>query len=156
MPFKNASQRTTEIAQKMPAVGDLNCIRGAAADALGVGAGTVAGDDFHTGVVLQPVRNCPRLAIGQHIDGAVAFQIDNESAVAPAAAPRPVVDADNAWRRSCRHGSRPDQAQQRVPADRHGKPGCEAGTSLTPSAESNAPLGLGETDGTPNPRQGHR
>ena len=52
MPFKNASQRISEIAQKMPAVGDLNCIRGAAADAVGVGAGTVAGDDFHTGVVI--------------------------------------------------------------------------------------------------------
>jgi len=86
--------------------------------------------------------------------GRLRSKIDDDRAVALTAPPGPVVDADDARRRQRRQRSRPDQAQQRVAADRHGQASRQAGTSLAAGAEGNAPLGLREPDGPPNLRQG--
>ena len=81
--------------------------------------------------------------------------IDDDGAVASAATPCPIIDADDARGRHHRDGSRPDQPQQRVAADRHGKPVRQAGAGLAAGMKSNAALRLGEADGPPNPRQDH-
>src|SRR4051812_37863981 len=43
----------------------------------------------------QPVRHAVRLAVGQQVDDAVAFEIADDRAVAGAAPPGPVVEADD-------------------------------------------------------------
>jgi hypothetical protein len=95
--------------------------------------GPVAGDDLDAGMRLQPRLDSFGPAITQQIDWSVLIlQIDADGAVASAPPPGPVVDADDARGRRYRNGSHPDQAQQGVAADRHGKP-----------------------NGPPDPRQGH-
>jgi hypothetical protein len=85
----------------------------------------------------------------------VALEIDDDRAPAPAAAPGPVVDADDPRRRSLLDRRRPDQAQQRVAADRHGEACGQAGTGLPAHAMREGPLDLGETAGASSSRLGH-
>jgi hypothetical protein len=155
VPVERLGQGVAEVAQQVPAVGDLDRLRRAAADAVGVGAGAVTRDDLHAGVGPQPRPDGLRVAVGQQVDRAVALQVDDERAVAPATAPGPVVDADDARRRGHRQRRRLDQAQQRVAADRHGQPRRQAGAGFAPGAEGDAPLRLGQTGGAPHPRRGH-
>lgn len=54
MAIENLHQRLGAVLQQMEAVGDLDRVRSAAAHAVGVGAGPVAGDDLGTGMALQP------------------------------------------------------------------------------------------------------
>jgi hypothetical protein len=82
--------------------------------------------------------------------------IHDEGAVSPAAAPRPVVDADDArWRYRLDRDS-PDQAQQGVAADRHGEPARQAGPRFTPGTQRQRPLNLGKPDGAPLPKRRRR
>lgn len=155
MAVENPGQSITEIAQKVPAIRDLDGVRSAGPNAVGVSAGAVAGNDLHPGMGFQPRRHRLRVAVGQQVDGTVAFQIDDDRAVALTAPPGPVVDADDARCCQGRQGSCPDQAQQRVAADRHGQASRQAGTSLAAGAEGDAPLRLRQPDGPPNLRQGN-
>ena len=95
-------------------------------------------------MMLEPSSHGVGLAIGQHVDGPVALEIDDDGAVAPAAAPSPVVDADDPrrGRRLDRH--RPDQPQQGVAADRHGEARGQAGAGLAAHAVRDGALDLGE------------
>jgi len=154
MTVENPGQSITEIAEKIPAIRDLDGVRSAGPNAVGVGAGAVAGNNLHPGMGFQPCRHGLRVAVGQPVDGTVALQIDDDRAVALTTPPGPVVDADDAWRRHRRQGSRPDQAQQRVAAHRHGQASRQAGTSFAAGAEGDAPLGLREPDCPPHLRQG--
>ena len=140
----------------MPAVRDLDGLGRAAPDAVGVSAGAVARDDLDAGMALQPRPDGLRVAVGQQVDRAVALQVDDERAVASPAAPSPVIDAHHARCRGHRHRSGLDQAQQRVAADRHGKPRRQPGAGLAPGAERDAALGLGEAGGAPRLRRRHR
>jgi len=155
VPVEHPGQGVAEVAQKVPAVRDLDGLGRAAANAVVVSTGAVARDDVDARMVAQPCPDRLRLAARQNVDGAVALQIDDELAAALSSTPSPVVDADDARRRRRRQRRRPDQAQQRVAADRHGQPRRQAGTGLTACAESDAALCLGETGGAPHPRQDH-
>jgi hypothetical protein len=106
-------------------------------------------------MILQPSRDRVTLAVGQQVDRPVAFQIDDDRAVALAAPPGPVIDADDARRRCWFNRHSPDQAQQGVAADRHGEPVRQAGAGFAAGMKSDAALRLGEADSPPNPRQGH-
>jgi hypothetical protein len=137
-------------------IGNLDRIRSTGPHAVGIVAGPIPGDDLDAGMRLQPRLDSFGLAVTQQIDRSVfILQIDDDGAVASAATPCPVVDADDARGRRYRNGSRPDQAQQRVAADRHGKPACQAGAGLTAGMQSNAALCLCEADSPSNPRHGH-
>ena len=76
----------------MPAVRDLLCFRGALAGAVGVGAGPVAADHLGPGVLLQPLRECGRLAVAQQVHGLAGLRVDQDGAVIPAAAEREIID----------------------------------------------------------------
>jgi hypothetical protein len=155
MPIESPRHGIIEVAQELPPIADLDGIRSPTADAVGIAAGAITGNDLSTGMILQPGRNRVTLAVRQQVDRPVALQIDDDGAVALAPPPRPVIDADDA-RRCCwfyRHG--PDQAQQRVAADRHGEPVRQAGAGFTAGMQSDAALRCGEADGPPNPRQDH-
>ena len=155
MAVENPGQSIAEVAQKMPAIHDLDRGWSAGPHTVGVGPGPVTGNDLHARMRLQPRRNRLRVAVGEQVDGAIAFQIDNDRAVALALAPGPIVDADDARCRHHRQGSRPDQALQGVAADRHGQLRRQAGAALATGTEGNAALCLGKASGAPNPRPGH-
>jgi len=155
VPVEHPGQGVAEVAQKVPAICNLNGLGRAAANAVGVSTGAVTRDDLDAGMVVQPSPNRLRLTVGQNIDRTVALQIDDERAVMLAPAPSPVIDADDARRRRRRQRRRPDQAQQRVAADRHGQLRRQAGAGLTSCAEGDTALCLGEAGSAPHPRQGH-
>jgi hypothetical protein len=156
MLIKDTCQGVAKIAQKMPPIRNLNRIRSTGPHAVGIVAGAIVGDDLDAGMRLQPRLDSLGFAVTQQIDRSVfILQIDDDGAVASAPPPCPVVDADDAWGRRYRNGSHPDQAQQGVAADRHGKPARQAGAGLTAGMQGNAALRLGKADGPPNPRQDH-
>ena len=138
-----------------PAVADLDGIRSPPADAVGIAAGAITGNDLSTGMILQPGRNRVTLAVRQQVDRPVALQIDDDGAVALAPPPCPVIDADDARWRCWFYRHALDQAQQRFATDRHGEPVRQAGAGFTAGMQSYAALRFGEADGPPNPRQGH-
>ncbi len=149
---ESVADGVAEIAQQVEAVGNLDRLRSAGPDTVGIGAGPVAGDDLDAGVCLQPGGDGLRLAIGQPINWPVGtLQIHDQGAVAPAPTPGPVIDADDARRRRRLNRDRPDQAQQGVAADRHGEQARQAGAQLTPCAQGQGTLDLGKADGAPLP-----
>jgi len=93
VPVEHPGQGVAEVAQKVPAVRDLDGLGRAAANAVGVSTGAVTRDDVDAGMVVQPSPDRLRLAVGQDINGTVALQIDDERAVALSSTPSPVVDA---------------------------------------------------------------
>lgn len=103
MAFEDMTDRVAEVAQQMPTIRSLNGLWRSQPDTLGVGAGAIAGDDFDLRMGCQPSGNGFGLAIRQQLDGPVAFEIDDDGAVAAAAAPCPVINTDDPsgwWRRS--------------------------------------------------------
>lgn len=156
MPIEHPGQGVAKVAQEVEAVRDLDSLGCAVPNAIGVGAGAVARDDLDAGMAVQPCPDRLRVAVRQHVDRTVALQIDDQRAVALPSAPRPIVDADDVWRRHRGQWRRSDQAQKRVAADRHGQARCQAGAGLASCAEGDVALSLGKTGGSPHPRQGCR
>jgi hypothetical protein len=156
MSVKDARQGVAKVSQQMPAIGNLDCFRSTSPNTIGIVAGPIPGDDLDAGMRLQPRLDSLGLAVMQQIDRSVfILQIDDDGALASAPPPGPVVDADDARGRCHRNGSRPDQAQQGVATDRHGKPARQAGAGLTAGMQSDAALRLCQANGPPDPRQGH-
>ena len=131
-----------KIAEKVPAVGDLDGGRSPVPSPLSVGSGSVANDDFDPGMLLEPLGDCLCRPIRKEIDDAPAFEIADNGAVALTAAERPVVDTDDAGRWMTGGLSRPDQAQQGVTAHRHGKPHRQARSGLTAEREPEVALNI--------------
>ena len=73
----------------------------------------------------RPVRDGAALPVRQQIDGAAALKIADDRSVALALQPGKVVDADHANRGGRRSCTPPQEAQQRVGADRHGESFCK-------------------------------
>ena len=119
------TDRVAEVAQQMPTIRSLNGLWRSQPDALGVGAGAIAGDDFDLRMGCQPSGNGFGLAIRQQLDGSVAFEIDDDGAVAAAAAPRPVINADDAWRRGQWAIISGNGSKQRVIANREPETICK-------------------------------
>jgi len=87
-----------EVAQQVPAVGDLDRIRRTLAHAVRVGAGSVARDDLDPGVLTKPSGQGFGLPVGQQVQDLVALQVDQGRPVAVATAPGPVIDGADARR----------------------------------------------------------
>jgi hypothetical protein len=60
----------------MKAISDLRCIRRAFSRTLGVGAGSITADDFHSRVRLKPLLQTLRLSIREKIDRPVSILVD--------------------------------------------------------------------------------
>jgi hypothetical protein len=101
VPIRQASDSVTKIAEQMPPVSDLHGTGRALANAVGVGAGAITGDDLNTGTIAQPCGESGRFAIRQQIDHLVRLQIDQHSAVALSASPGPIIYPEDAWRWRC-------------------------------------------------------
>ncbi len=74
----NSPDGVTEVAQQVPAIGHLDCIEGALANAAGIGARTVTSDDLDLGALTQPRRERRGLAVWQEFHDRVAFEIDED------------------------------------------------------------------------------
>jgi len=88
-------QRLGQVLQEVEAVGDLHRLGRAAPDAVGVGAGAIAGDHRDAGVLAQPRRQGARLAVGQQRHRPPPLQVDQHGAVAVALAQGPIIDAED-------------------------------------------------------------
>ncbi len=120
--INGALQSVAETAQQMPPIRDLHRSRRSSAGSLGISTSTVAGDNLDPRMLAQPGRDGFAAAFGQEVDDAPALQVADDGAVALAAAPSPIIDADDPRRGVRVQVRRPDQPQQRVAADRHGQP----------------------------------
>jgi hypothetical protein len=102
----------------VPPVSDLDGVRRAAGAAVGVAARPVPADQLGARALGQPGGERVSRPLGQDIDRAAALHVDQDRAVAVAAAQRELIDAQHPRRRAHhRIGQGADQADQRHPAD---------------------------------------
>ena len=92
------------VLEQMPAVGHLPRLGCRLRSRRAIAGAAVPADDPNLPVLLQPGHDRVALPIRQDVDDRAPFQIDDDSAVAVAAPPREVVDADHR-RRGSRAGS---------------------------------------------------
>jgi len=138
LTINHGADGIAQVAQQVPPICNLNRIRRTLPHAVCVGAGPVARDNLDAWILMQPPCQSVGLAVGQKVDHRVALQIDEDRAVATAAAPplrshsmrfahgtyrplRPIVngkDARNARRLSISTDFA-HEPQQRVCAGRH-------------------------------------
>ncbi len=105
-----------------------------------------------TPVVLgEPAGDRRGRAIGEQVDHAMRFEVDDDRAVAQALVQGPVVEADDAWSFAGRQGHPPHQAQQGVGAGGHGKLREDARPHLRAGGESDRALRFGEPRRAPRP-----
>jgi hypothetical protein len=138
-----------EVAQQVPAIGDVHGLRRTAPGAVGVDVGPVAGDHLHAGVVAQPGGERAGVAVGQEIDDGVALEVDQDGAVAAALAPRPLVHPERARHRRLGACRGPGEPQERVGAGGHGEPRREPGSRLAAQGEGDLALDVGEALAAP-------
>jgi hypothetical protein len=111
----------TDIAQKMPSIDHLPCLRSTCPDAFSEDFCAITGDGIDRWMRLQPPCKYVGIPVRKQIDDLVAFEIDDHRAVATAAASCPFIDADNT---RCPilgglHG--PNEAKKSIGAGRHGQ-----------------------------------
>lgn len=83
------------VVPQVPAVGDLECGRGAAADGFGIGCRPVTHDELDAGVGPQPGFQGDGAAVGQDIDALVGRGVDQHGAVAVAAQQGEVIHTEH-------------------------------------------------------------
>ena len=147
VPLHDGPHRVAQVAQHVPAIRDLAGSRGAGADTVGVGAGSVPGNDLDARVAAQPSCQRVGLPIRQQVDHGVALQVHEHRAVAVAAAQRPVVHPEHARRRARRRLRSGHQPQQGVRAGGHGEPRGEARTGLAAGGQGDLPLQVRQPPG---------
>lgn len=103
--------RGGEVVEQMPAIGDLLGFWNGFTDGTGVGTGPVPADDLRAGMFAQPGSEGGRVPVGQDIDHAGRFDVDQDGSVAPALAEGELVDAQHPRRTLGHHRGR-EQAQQ--------------------------------------------
>jgi hypothetical protein len=87
--------RGAQVLPYVKAVGHLDGVRCSLPGALGVGAGPVAADDLHAGVVFQPLGESVGLAVVQHVDGPVGVHVNQDGRVGMAAPFGEVIHAQH-------------------------------------------------------------
>src|SRR4051794_35487253 len=150
LPVEHAAQRLGRIHHQVPAIGDLDCLRRARADAFSVSARAVAADDSNALAVLpQPGGQCLAGAIRQQVENSAAFEIADNGAVALAAPPSPVIYAENARRRRNGGIARANQPQQGIAADRHRQSTSQSRPWLAPEGKTDLLLDFAQPRGAP-------
>jgi len=75
----------------VPAIGNLYGRRRALPSAFGVRSGTIAGDYLNAWMLIQPVSDNLRAALGMYVNDTSTLQVADDRPVASPAPPRPVV-----------------------------------------------------------------
>jgi hypothetical protein len=145
MSIQHLQEGVRAIAQEMPAVGDLDRLWCPLSDPIRIGPGAIPGDDLDAGVITQPRRKRGGLAVRQEIDDLPPLEIAHDGAVPLSAAPRPIIDPENA-RRLARLAapSAADEAQQRGRAHRQAQALGQAGPGLPAEREAKVALNITE------------
>src|SRR5579872_7461569 len=110
MTIDRPLQGVLQVAEQVPAVGDLNGLRRAGAGAADVVVGAVAADDLDLGMLFQPLAQGVSGALGQEVHGAVPLQVAQDRAIAVALAKGPIVNAEDADGPMLREWRPPDAA----------------------------------------------
>jgi hypothetical protein len=87
--------RGAQVLPQVKTVGHLDGVRCSVPGALGVGAGPVAADDLHAGMVFQPPGQSAGLAVAQHVDGLAGVHVDQDGRVGMAAPFGEVIHAQH-------------------------------------------------------------
>lgn len=80
--LRRGADRTTEVAQHVPAVSDLDSPRRALAGTVGIGAGAVAGDHLDARVGPEPGSQRLGRAVRQQVENPIPFKVDEHRPVA--------------------------------------------------------------------------
>jgi hypothetical protein len=108
-----------QIMEEVKPVSDLDRIGCALSGTLGVLTTAVATDDCDTGMLQKPCREGLRAPIREEIDGAMALQIDEDTAIDATAPEGKIIHAQDARRRLLGKGEAADLFEQGVAADLH-------------------------------------
>jgi hypothetical protein len=149
MAVEHTGHRSAEVAEQMPPVGDLDGRGCSHPNPIGISASPVAGDDPDPGMCPQPGGHGLGPTIRQQLDRSPPLEVADDRAVSMTPPPCPIIDSDDARLRWADRRGCPDQAEQRIPAGRHGQPAGQACARLTAHAEADMPLDLGEPVGAP-------
>src|SRR5690606_14993251 len=95
MAAHSLAQCVPQSAEQMPAISHLNSVWRPAPCSIGIKAGAIACDDLNPRIAPEPAGYAVRVAIGKQIQNAIALQIADDRSIALAAAPCPIIDADN-------------------------------------------------------------
>src|SRR4051794_11388425 len=87
------------VLHQIPAVGDLIGMWQGLCGGLRISATAVSGHDLDLGLLDQPGLGSRRFSVGQQGDRLSPFKVADDRAISMIATPRPVINADNAWRR---------------------------------------------------------
>lgn len=147
MAPNDVEQRRTTVLKEVPTIGNVDSAGCTAATTVGKTGAAIAGDDFNARMLPQPSGEAVRLAIRQEIDDPALLEIDQNGAVAMAAAPRPIVDADHARHDDWFCGTAAHQPQQRVAAGRHAEPVRQSRPRHTAECEGNMTLDIAQPGG---------
>ena len=151
VPIYRPLQGVVQVAEQVPAVGDLNGLGGAGGRAADVIVGPVAADDLDFGMVLQPITQRLRRPLGQQIHWAAALQVAEDRAVVVALAEGPVIDAQDADARMLAPWRLANAAEQRIRARRHGQPRRQPRARLAAQGQADLGVGLMEPGSGPGP-----
>src|SRR5262245_8982151 len=87
----------SHILVEMPAIGDLNGRRSALPRAVSICAGTIAANEFHSGILFEPGRQRRRFTIRKEINRRASLKVHQNRAVTLPFMLRPVIDSDDSW-----------------------------------------------------------
>ena len=85
VPVTKGLNSLSKVAQQVPAIGNLGRAWSALADAIGIGAGAIAGDNLDARAVTQPGGDGGSFAVRQQIDHLVRLKVHQHRAVLPSA-----------------------------------------------------------------------
>lgn len=146
VPIEDGPDGIAEVAQQTPAVGHLDRVRRALADAVSIGTRTVAGDDLGPGMPTKPCCEGLGLAVRQEVHNLVTLQVDEDGALAVCSSPGAIIHPKKLQcRRQCLGDHRfGGHAQQRVRIGRDGKPLCQPRGGLTAKSKCDVTLGISQ------------
>jgi hypothetical protein len=113
------------VLEKMPAIGDLECLWQGTRDCAGIAPVAVAGHDLYLGLRPRSGLDSCRLPVGPKIDDLPPFEVADQRAVPLAASPCPVIDADYGRLADRRLHRVADAALDSIFANRQEKPAGE-------------------------------
>lgn len=132
----------------MEPIGNLDGVRCASSRAIGIVQCSIARDDLHAGMCLQPVRERLSRAIAEHLDGLVTFQINEQCSVGLTFTKGKIVHTDDLWLRVCEHGHTTSKAEEGARTDGHTLASRRPRAGFTALVESDVSLFSAQTLGT--------
>jgi hypothetical protein len=103
-----AFKHLARIGEQVPSVGNLGRLTSAVGGGTSIFGGAIPRHYGDAGVVAQPAGNGVGGSIGQQVKDTTTFQVDEDRAIGPPLAQRPVIHTDDAWRFNGRQGQCPD------------------------------------------------